>query len=241
MNRIDDVVRLYEILGKLQHRLGQRRLRDCDGRMPWPSHGVYFFFEDGEVRTDSGHGPRVVRIGTHALTATSKTTLWNRLSQHRGVVATGAGNHRGSIFRLLIGEALLHRDAIELDTWGVGDTPGKVAITRNMSPAAVRQAEHAIERAVSNTIGAMPFLWVSAPGGGGPGNPREVIERNSIALLSNFEKAPIDAPSSRWLGHHSGREKVRKSGLWNQNHVEERYDPSFLDALGLAAVKTEGL
>jgi hypothetical protein len=28
-----------------------------------------------------------------------------RLSQHRGITATGAGNHRGSIFRLLMGAA----------------------------------------------------------------------------------------------------------------------------------------
>ena len=82
--------------------------------MEWPARGVYFFFEDGEARSTSGTGPRVVRIGTHALTAKSSTTLWNRLAQHRGVVGTGGGNHRGSIFRLLVGEALLRRRGLRV-------------------------------------------------------------------------------------------------------------------------------
>jgi len=34
------------------------------------------------------------------------TTLWARLSQHRGSAKSGGGNHRCSIFRLLVGRAL---------------------------------------------------------------------------------------------------------------------------------------
>ena len=30
-------------------------------------------------------------------------------------------------------------------------------------------------------------------------------------------------------GLHSDREPVRRSGLWNNRHVDEGYDPSFLD------------
>ena len=40
--------------------------------------------EDGEVRSDSGTGPRIVRVGTHALTEGSGTKLRTRLSQHHG-------------------------------------------------------------------------------------------------------------------------------------------------------------
>ena len=92
---------------------GFPQLRACHGRMPWPRRGVYFFFEEGEVRSDSGSGPRVVRVGTHALTDRSKTTLWNRLAQHRGVARSGGGNHRGSVFRLLVGQALLASTVVE--------------------------------------------------------------------------------------------------------------------------------
>jgi hypothetical protein len=52
------------------------------GRDGWPRHGVYFFFEDGQTRAD-GSG-RMVRVGTHALRPTDKTTLWGRLRQYRG-------------------------------------------------------------------------------------------------------------------------------------------------------------
>ncbi len=84
MNRQDDLDQFYELLDHLRKALGgYRRLRDCDGRSGWPKRGVYFFFEDGEVR-ENGRDLRVVRVGTHALTATSRTTLWNRLSAHRG-------------------------------------------------------------------------------------------------------------------------------------------------------------
>ena len=57
------------------------------------------------------------------------------------------------------------------------------------------------------------------------------IERNAIALLSNYERPQLDPPSKSWLGHHSNRERVRTSGLWNQNHVVETYDPAFLELL----------
>jgi hypothetical protein len=62
---------------------------------------------------------------------------------------------------------------------------------------------------------------------------RGKIERNTIALLSNFNKSPLDPPSPDWLGRHCNRDRdcVRASGLWNQNHVHESYDPEFLDDL----------
>ncbi len=81
MDRHADLIRLYEALGSLEAILGGRHtLADSDGRMIWPARGVYFFFEPGEARSDTGVGPRVVRVGTHALKASSRTSLWQRLS-----------------------------------------------------------------------------------------------------------------------------------------------------------------
>jgi hypothetical protein len=80
----EDLGRFYELLGRLEGAIGGRRaLADCHGRMGWPARGVYFFFEPGELRRNGT--PRVTRVGTHALTATSKATLWGRLaSRYRG-------------------------------------------------------------------------------------------------------------------------------------------------------------
>src|SRR5262249_55380346 len=153
MSRLHDLNRFKDQLKELGERIGgTRTLSQCDGRMNWPKRGVYFFFEQGEIRSNSDTEQRVVRVGTHALTATSQTTLWNRLSQHRGTVTPKGGSHRGSIFRLLIGAALLARDGKgECTSWGLG----------NSADAETRRSERAIEARVSDYIGAMPFLWLA--------------------------------------------------------------------------------
>ncbi len=239
MSRLSDIRRFYEILREAQDRLGgQLRLAQCHGRMQWPTRGVYFFFENGEERSTSGSGPRVVRIGTHALRPTSRTTLWHRLVQHRGVAKTGGGNHRGSIFRVLVGDALARRDGVLAHTWGQGSSWGEAATKFGMSRAAVQKAEIPLEATVSHVIGAMPFLFVAVDDPPGGESMRAVIESNAISLLSNFAKSSIDPPSSGWLGLHSGRERVLMSGLWNNKHVDEAYDPKFLDVLAQACAKT---
>jgi hypothetical protein len=152
--------------------------------------------------------------------------LWRRLSQHRGQAKSGGGNHRGSIFRLIVGASLIERNGYRFPTWGRGSS----------APSAVRAGEHALEQEVSEVIGAMPFLWLAVDDEPGPKSSRGFIERNAIALLSNHGKAPVDPPSAGWLGYACNREKVRRSGLWNSNHVNEVCDPRFLDLMaGLAA------
>lgn len=244
MGQLDDLRRFYELLSELESRVGgTRRLSNCDGRIRWPQRGVYFFFEPGEPRTDSGSGLRVVRVGTHALAAGSKTTLWNRLSQHRGTGKTGGGNHRGSIFRLLVGEALKARSGqSHPQSWGIGGDPGKAAAQFGCTREEIKTQEQQLEIAVSRYIGAMPFLWLAIEDAPGPDSKRGLLERNAIALLSNRNKPPLDRPSASWLGSHSLRERVRESGLWNNNHVDEHYDSSFLDTLEylIDGMKTTG-
>jgi hypothetical protein len=56
------------------------------------------------------------------------------------------------------------------------------------------------------------------------------LKQNIIALLSNINREKRgDMPSSEWLGNHSGREKVRASGLWNNEWVDKDYNPIFLE------------
>jgi hypothetical protein len=87
----------------------------------------------------------------------------------------------------------------------------------------------------------MPFLWLSIPDEAGPNSARGYIERNAIALISNFKKAPLDPPSEAWLGFQCDRERVRTSGLWNSNHVDEPSDPAFLDELERAIATAAAL
>ena len=160
MSQIEDTIAFYTHLQELERRIGGKRsLDNSDGKRGWPERGVYFFFESSEHRSGSGVGPRVVRVGTHALTAKSRTTLWNRLRQHRGTLHPYGGNHRGSISRLLVGEALTRRgDVDSKDSWGRGSN----------APPAVRESERPIEAQVSQYIGPMPFIFVpilDAPGG----------------------------------------------------------------------------
>ena len=75
----------------------------------------------------------------------------------------------------------------------------------------------------------MPFLWLNIDDSPGPKSLRGIMERNAIALLSNYQRMPLDPPTPGWLGHSSDRELVCGSGLWNQKHVEETHDPAFLD------------
>jgi hypothetical protein len=122
MSRRKDLDTFYKHLRQLRDRVGGfRLLSNCTGKTGWPTRGLYFFFEDGEFR-DDGEALRVVRVGTHAVSNGSRTKLWHRLHTHLGH-ADGRGNHRGSIFRKRVGEALLsigeYPDHMH-STWGAG-------------------------------------------------------------------------------------------------------------------------
>lgn len=199
------------------------------GRTAWPRRGVYFFREPGEFRAGRPNVARVVRVGTHAVSAGSRSTLWSRLRAHRGG-ADSSGNHRGSIFRLHVGAALLARDGSHLPTWSVGSS----------APKSVRMTEVEHEQRVSAHIGAMTVLWVDVPDEPGPGSARAYIERNAIALLSNY-RAPVDPPSAAWLGRYSPRSEIRDCGLWNLNYLDLDYEASFLDLLEESVERTRWL
>jgi hypothetical protein len=158
-SRLEHLKHFYSILDALEHNIGgAKTLAACKGRMNWPKRGVYFFREPGEMRSDTGTGPRIVRVGTHALRAGGSSTLWGRLSTHRGQMRSGGGNHRGSIFRLIVGTALISRDGHTFPTWGEGKSAAKD----------IRAGEIELERAVSDVTGKMPFLWLSIVDEPGP-------------------------------------------------------------------------
>jgi len=229
MPRLNDIKRFYALLDLLKHNSGEPRLlSNFSDYRDWPQRGIYFFFEPSEKLSHSGFGLRLVRIGTHALTTGAKSTLRQRLSHHRGKVS-GGGRHRSSIFRLLVGQALIARgDLSPCLSWGLKGSDKKAAIALNLSHKAIKEAEAPIEEAVTQYVGAMPFLHLNIDDAPGPDSLRNNIERNAIALLSNHERNQLDPPSPNWLGHSSNRPLVRSSGLWNQHYTDKNYDPYFL-------------
>ncbi|AOW81151.1 hypothetical protein HTSR_1989 [Halodesulfurarchaeum formicicum] len=235
VNRRQHLDRLYALLKVLENRLGgTRKLKDCTGYMDWPDRGVYFFLEPGE-RRDSTDQLRVTRVGTHAVSAGSSTTLWNRLKQHYGTGSNSTnhphgGNHRGSVYRKRVGEAIIEKHDLQEDYPNWGDRWSGIDRDR----AEVRDEEYPLERRVSAYIREQPFLWIEIEDEPGPDSDRALIEQNAIALLSNFEDQTIDSRRSDWLGKHSRSREIRESGLWNVNHVEQTHDAHFLDVLAEA-------
>ncbi|ESS07867.1 MAG: hypothetical protein A07HN63_02372 [uncultured archaeon A07HN63] len=224
MTRQDDLDSVYSLLDDLEATVGgKRKLGDCDGRMNWPNRGIYFFFDPEETRSEPDQ-LRLTRIGTHAVSEGSSTSLWNRLRTHRGPqrgTYEDGGNHRGSVFRKRIGEAIIEKDNLEKEysEWGVGSSAGRE----------LRMEELDMERRVSEYIRDLPFLWVDVDDEPSPESDRAYIERNMIALVSNIDTESIDPRREDWLGHHSPVMEIKQSGLWNINHLTEDYQPEFLE------------
>ena len=236
MSRRSNLDRFYDLLDDLEDEVGgKQRLRNCTGYMDWPDRGVYFFFAKNETRNSTDQ-LRLTRIGTHAVSTGSGTSLWNRLRTHRGAnrgTYDGGGNHRGSVFRKRIGEALIERDDLhgEYPHWGEGSSAGR---ERRLT-----ELEH--ERRVSEYIRDLPFLWIEVDDEPNSQSDRAYLERNTISLVSNYRKDSLDPRGDHWLGRDSPRSEISDSGLWNINHVGERYDPAFLDRLADAVEETSNL
>ena len=233
MTRESDLNRLYDLLTELKNNVGgKQRLGDCTGYIDWPERGVYFVFSHDE-RRDRGDQHRLTRIGTHAVSTGSGTSLWNRLRTHRGANSGtygGGGNHRGSVFRKRVGESLIERHDLhdEYPYWGEGSSADRDR----------RLSEHDHEQRVSDYIRDLPFLWVDVDDEPGPDSDRAYIEQNAIALVSNFQKESLDPRRNDWLGRNSPRKEIQDSGLWNIDHVAEDYDPAFLDRVAEAVGDT---
>lgn len=212
--------RFYSLMEELESNQPKRILKDSNGQMKWFDQGVYFFFEKDEIRENNQ--PRVVRIGTHAVSKGSKTKLWKRLRQHKGT-KKGYGNHRSSVFRKLIGFALIKKQHLNYPFWG---------FNKKLVNKEAKNEEKSLEIDISKIIGNMPFLCLQVLGDSRKDNMRAYIETNSIALLSNRDKdIKYDLPSGNWLGKFSGHKHVAESGLWNSDDTEKDYSPIFLDKL----------
>lgn len=205
----------YKSISKLTKHSELVRLKDLVSQTI-PRAGVYIFFDEGQRRIRDLSAMRVVRVGTHGVASGSKATLRMRLRTHFGTSA-GEGNHRSSIFRLHTGRSLLNAKLIsDVESWGTKGDKNSISLEREL------------ERLVSRYLSELYVALVDVTGSSDKANDRSYIEQNLIALFSNA-CCPLDPPDSTWLGNHSDKREIRKSGLWNVNHVDQRFAPEFLD------------
>jgi hypothetical protein len=210
--RIRDAERLYRAI--YRKKPSQNFLLRDLGEISLPKQGVYIFLDDSE-RSLVGHGPRIVRIGTHAVSEGSKASLRNRLRNHFGK-EDGLGSHRGSVFRLHVGRAMLEAAGGHgsLPTWGAGQHATREVVA----------AEAALEREVSQYVGNLRLFVIPIEDNASKNSRRALVERQLIALLTE-DMIPIDPPSNHWLGAWSPTPPIAEMGLWNIREVGGTYDP----------------
>jgi hypothetical protein len=162
-----------------------------------PSNGIYVFFERGElIRRKNTVRYRIVRVGTHS----GHNRFQNRIRQHYGRVRSLGGNKNTSVFRKHVGGALLRKSNPRdprLQDWLEQDGPSFDEIEQKVSCALRKN---------------FTFSCFSVD----RQEERAVLERGLIALLA---QRPLGTPSANWLGRFAASEEVRRSGLWNSQHV----------------------
>jgi hypothetical protein len=151
LNRADAIEAFYGIIEHKNATSALLPLREAL-QNPLPDQGVYFFLDPTEETRFSTQLGRLVRVGTHAVSAGSRATLRDRLRAHLGT-SDGYGNHRSSVFRLHVGEALIRRDGLRkrFPLWGNGQS----------SSALVRERERPLEKKVSESQNYSSPAWRS--------------------------------------------------------------------------------
>lgn len=196
-----------------------QKFSDFNSKNCCPEFGLYLFLHSDEIRLYEPSRLRIARIGTHAVSEGSKSTLWQRLKTHKGT-DNGFGNHRSSIFRSYIGSALINKNGCSLESWAQ-ETNDKETLIR----------ERELEKQVSDYLSKkFQVVCLNIPGVPSKTSDRAYIERNLIALLSSSNHFS-DTPPVDWLGKYAPSAIVKKSGLWNVNHTDEIYTYEFFDIL----------
>lgn len=212
--RIRDLKRLYALIEQGRQDGRTFLLANLSDQI-LPARGVYIFLDPAE-RNFMADAPRIVRIGTHAVSKGSRSSLRNRLRNHLGT-SNGSGNHRGSIFRLHVGRAMLEAEdgSKELSSWGL----------EQAAPFEARASEAEHERRVSEYLRRLEVFIIPIDDEPSKDSMRARTETQLIALCSEGLQT-IDKPSLEWLGLRSPMETIVRSGLWNLRDVGRPYMPN---------------
>lgn len=168
-----------------------------------PKNGIYIIFEKGE-RFDGLD--RIVRVGTH----TGDNQLISRLKQH-----FYQENKNRSIFRKNIGRCILAKENPSyLPIWELDITP-KIDREKKLSQIDKiyeKQLETRISQYIRNNFSFCVF---------------EVAEKSErlfweSRLVSILAQSTALTPSIDWLGNYSTKDKIRESGLWQVNELNNQ-------------------
>lgn len=188
---IEDV---YDLIKRLPHLDYQMYLAS---QALLPKDGLYLFFERGEVvvRNDIATH-RIVRVGIN----TGNGGFRKRLRNHYGHVRSLHGHKDKSAFRWHVGGALLNRENSQ------GPTP-EDWLTRGKSfPYIEERVSQLLRMNFTFTFIEMDEL-----------KDRISLESGLIALLA---QCPLTEPSLTWLGRYALCDEIKRSGLWNVDHVD---------------------
>ena len=165
-----------------------------------PQNGIYMLFQTGEKAHVSD---RIVRIGTH----TGEGQLRSRLKEHFLVP-----NKDRSIFRKNIGRAILNKS----------NDPFFAVWERDMTTKVARKApftngetvyQAGLEEKVSDFIRSNFWFVVQSV------ETKEARLRRETELISSVSLCSACGASEGWLGSFSPKEKIRRSGLWQEMGV----------------------
>jgi hypothetical protein len=185
-----------------------------------PANGIYILFERGET----GHGDgRIVRIGTHR----GDGQLPGRISEH-----FSAANRHRSIFRKHIGRALLNQRGEQalLAEWDI-DLTTRASRQRHESKldhTGLQAMEEEVTRHMHERF-RIAFL---------PVEDKERRLHLEAALIGTISQCDRCGASQTWLGRHSPKPPVRRSGLWQTQALTAApitaadYDELVLTAMG---------
>ena len=166
--------------------------------------GLYFFYQSSE-KSLHGVGGRVVRVGNHPR---ADGGLKRRLQQHY------SGSKNGSVFRRFLGGALLRRAA-----------PGSPCLSPGPGQGHWEQQDERccdscrdVEKEVSAILRAsFHFRCISV-------RDRTVRNHLEALLIATLAACPTCMPSPSWLGLDAYSKVLRRSGLWNSQHVDSDND-----------------
>ena len=168
-----------------------------------PSSGIYLLFEKGEAGHD---GDRIVRVGTH----TGDGNLRQRLQEH-----FLHENKDRSIFRKNIGRAMLARDNDNFLAQWEWDLTSHANRGKYGSLVDVDKLRSVEARVTEYLVDNCSFAVL--PVGG------DVVKRARLdleaTLIATVAQCPACGPSRNWLGLFSPKPTIRRSGLWQIQHL----------------------